>query len=177
MQKTINCIDSVSSLLGKTAMALTCLLVCSMLYEVIARYVFQSPTLWAFDLSYMLNGSIFLLAGAYSLKHEAHVRIDFLSTKLPLRFQQHLNAVVYAFIIGPIFIAFSWVSTHKAYKAFLTGEVENVSPWAPLVWPFYSIIALGLIAITLQLYIEALKFFRAEKVPGHTSDSGAVLND
>ncbi|MCZ2721061.1 TRAP transporter small permease subunit [Marinomonas sp. 15G1-11] len=177
MYNSLKYINSISTLLGNAAMVLTCLMVCSMLYEVGARYVFQSPTLWAFDISYMLNGSIFLLAGAYSLNHEAHVRIDFLSSKLPIRLQQNLNAIIYAFIAGPAFAAFSWVATKKAYTAFLTGEVENVSPWAPLVWPFYSIIALGLIACTIQLYLEAIKFMLGSKIPGHTTDSGVPLND
>ncbi len=77
MYNSLKYINLVSIWLGQAAMLLTCLLVCSMLYEVAARYIFHAPTLWAFDLSYMLNGSIFLLAGAYSLHHEAHVRIDF----------------------------------------------------------------------------------------------------
>ena len=167
----------VSVWLGRTAMVLTCLLVCSMLYEVVARYAFEAPTLWAFDISYMLNGSIFLLAGAYSLNHEAHVRIDFLSSQLPIRFQQKLNAIVYAFIAGPFFAAFSWVATKKAYIAFVTGELESVSPWAPLVWPFYAVLAIGLIACTFQLYIEAIKFLLGTKVPGHTTDTGVSLHD
>lgn len=177
MHNFFKSLNTVSILLGRTAMLLICLLVCSMLYEVAARYIFQAPTLWAFDLSYMLNGSLFLLGGAYSLNHEAHVRIDFISSQLPLRLQQNLNAVVYAFLAGPAFAGFSWVATHKAYKAFITGELESVSPWAPLVWPFYAALALGLIACTLQLYLESIKFMLSTKIPGHTTEPGVSLND
>lgn len=176
MHNSMKYLNAMSVLLGQAAMLLICLLVISMLYEVAARYIFQAPTLWAFDLSYMFNGSLFLLAGAYSLNHEAHVRIDFISSKFPLRLQQGLNAFVYAVLAGPAFAAFSWVATGKAYKAFLTGELESVSPWAPLVWPFYAALALGLIAFTLQLYLEAFQFLIGTKRPGHTSESGVSLD-
>lgn len=177
MRNTFKYLDAFSLFLGHTAMLLVCLLVISMLYEVAARYMFQAPTLWAFDLSYMFNGSLFLLAGAYSLKHEAHVRIDFLSRQLPLSVQQNLNACVYAFMAGPAFAVFAWIATEKTYKAYLTGEVESTSPWAPLIWPFYAALALGLIALTLQLYLEAIKFMLKTAVPGHSSESGVMTHD
>lgn len=64
------------------AACMTLALVLMMIYEVFARYALHSPTLWAFDVSYMLNGCIFLLGCAYALKEEAHVRVDFLSSRL-----------------------------------------------------------------------------------------------
>ncbi|MFB9887384.1 TRAP transporter small permease subunit [Balneatrix alpica] len=170
-------LDHVSIFLGQVAMLLVCLLVGSMLFEVAARYVFQAPTLWAFDLSYMFNGSLFLLAGAYSLKHEAHVRIDFLSRQLPIVIQQNLNGLVYAFLAGPAFAVFAWIATEKTYKAYLTGEVESTSPWAPLIWPFYAALAIGLIAFTLQLYLEASKFMLRVAAPGHCAEAGDVSHD
>ena len=155
-----------SDLLGVIGQLTIFALILSMLYEVIARYVFGAPTLWAFDISYMLNGSIFLLGAAYSLRLDAHVRIDFLSQRFSLRAQQMLNGVVYLLIMAPIFAAFTWVAGEKAFKAFSAGEVEHVSPWAPLVWPFYAVIAIGLLAFTLQFLVEALKYFLGEKRPG-----------
>ncbi|MGY3670977.1 TRAP transporter small permease subunit (plasmid) [Marinovum sp. KMM 9989] len=141
-------------------------LIVAMLYEVVARYAFGAPTLWAFDISYMLNGSIFLLGAAYSLQEDAHVRIDFLSQRFPLRVQQILNGAVYLLAMAPISFAFAWVAASKALKAFATGEVEAVSPWAPVVWPFYAVIALGIFAFALQFVIEALKYLSGSKKPG-----------
>ncbi|WP_299938497.1 TRAP transporter small permease subunit [uncultured Pelagimonas sp.] len=143
-------------------------LIIAMLYEVVARYVFGAPTLWAFDISYMLNGSVFLLGAAFSLREDAHVRIDFLSQKFPVRMQQLLNGLIYLLIMAPIAFAFAWVAGSKAAKAFSNGEVEAVSPWAPLVWPFYAVIAIGLWAFALQFVIEALKFCLGERSPGDT---------
>jgi len=82
--------------LGRLAIAI---LVVAMLYEVLARYVFNAPTLWAFDISYMLNGSIFILGAAFALQQDAHVRIDFLNLNFfPYQFLP-LLIVDYSFFI------------------------------------------------------------------------------
>ncbi|WP_428687698.1 TRAP transporter small permease subunit [Roseibium sp.] len=158
-------IDGFSNVLGHAGRAAIFVLIGAMLFEVVARYVFGSPTLWAFDVSYMLNGSIFLLGAAYALRKDAHVRIDFLSQQMPLRLQQRLNGAVYILVMAPLFFAFTWIAARKAHKAFVTGEVESVSPWAPLVWPFYGVIALGLLALSLQFVSEALKYLSGRKSP------------
>ncbi|WP_204114981.1 TRAP transporter small permease subunit [Shimia biformata] len=161
-----NGIEGFSALLGGLGRLAIFALIVAMLFEVVARYVFGAPTLWAFDLSYMLNGSVFLLGAAYSLQKDAHVRIDFLSQRFPLRVQQGLNGLVFLLVMFPITLAFAWVSGAKALKAFHTGEVESVSPWAPLVWPFYAVIAVGLLAFALQFAAEAVKFLLGERTPG-----------
>ncbi|AEY00278.1 TRAP transporter DctQ family protein [Oceanimonas sp. GK1] len=143
-------------------------LVLSILYEVVSRYVFGAPTLWSFDISYMLNGALFLLASAYSLKVEAHVRIDFLSSKLSLRYQQYINLFFYLLLIGPSFFFLSYVAGEKAISAWVTGEVESVSPWSPLVWPFYGAITIGLAAFTLQVYIDGFRYLKGIKTPGES---------
>ncbi|GAA3542773.1 hypothetical protein GCM10022394_23390 [Zobellella aerophila] len=150
-------------------MAMVVVLVLSILYEVVSRYAFGAPTLWSFDISYMVNGSLFLLASGYSLKVEAHVRIDFLSSRLALRHQQLINLFFYFFMIGPAFAFFSYVAAEKAIHAWLTGEVESVSPWSPLVWPFYGAIALGLMVFTLQVYIDGIRYLSGDKAPGESA--------
>lgn len=163
-----NIFERFSTVLGAFGRLAIFALIVSMLYEVVARYVFGAPTLWAFDVSYMLNGSIFLLGSAYSLRKDAHVRIDFLSQKFPQRVQQYVNGLIYLLVMAPICFAFTWIAGNKALKAFMTGELEKVSPWAPHVWPFYSVIALGLLAFSLQFIIEAIKYLSGAKLPGET---------
>ncbi|PCI87626.1 MAG: C4-dicarboxylate ABC transporter substrate-binding protein [Hyphomicrobiales bacterium] len=166
MQKILNTLDKISIILGGVAQFIVILLITSMIYEVVARYGFNQPTLWAFDISYMLNGTIFLLGAAYTLRNDAHVRIDFLSTKLSLRVQQWINGIFYMLILGPIFTTFGYVASQKAWKAFITSEVESVSPWAPLVWPFYGVIAIGLLSFAIQFFIEAIRYLLKQNVPG-----------
>jgi TRAP-type mannitol/chloroaromatic compound transport system permease small subunit len=95
-----------------------------------------------------------------------HVRIDFLSQRLPTRVQQLLNGLVFLLFMAPMTTIFAWVAGKKAFKAFVTGEVEAVSPWAPLVWPVYAVIAVGLAAFALQFVGEAFKLLSGSKNPG-----------
>tara|TARA_R110002072_G_scaffold114827_5_gene244997 strand:- start:3124 stop:3690 length:567 start_codon:yes stop_codon:yes gene_type:complete len=174
MKFLLSLINRLATLSGALAIVMLLLLVVSMIYEVFARYVFDAPTLWAFDISYMLNGALFLIGSAFALRADAHVRIDFLSTRFPPRTQQLFNGLVYLLVLLPIFGLFTQVAIGKAWRAFMRGEVEMVSPWAPLVWPFYGAIALGLLLLTLQLFAEALAFLSGAKSPG---SSGGELAD
>lgn len=175
MHTLISAVDGLSKLMAAAGRLAIAILVIAMLYEVLARYVFNAPTLWAFDISYMLNGSIFILGAAFALQQDAHVRIDFLSQRLPVRVQQLQNSALYILVMVPIFGMFTYISGSKALKAFLTGELESVSPWAPVVWPFYTVIALGLLSLSLQFLAEGLKYLSGKITPGHiNSDTNSM---
>lgn len=176
MRTLISIIDGLSKFLAAVGRLAIAILVIAMLYEVLARYVFNAPTLWAFDISYMLNGSIFILGAAFALQQDAHVRIDFLSQRLPVRVQQLQNGALYILVMAPIFGMFAYISGGKALKAFLTGELESVSPWAPVVWPFYSVIALGLLALSLQFLAEGLKYLSGQITPGHINSDANTMD-
>ena len=163
MTRLFNLVDAFSRLLSWIAQIVTVVLVFSMIYEVAARYVFGAPTIWAFDISYMATGTLFVLGAAYALKQDAHVRIDFLAQKMPIGVRRKLEGFVFVFLIAPIFGALSKFAIERAFRAWVTAEVESVSPWAPLMWPFYSILALGLIALTLQQLVHGLRVFRGDE--------------
>lgn len=154
-----------SSLLG-VAVAMAVLLVLAMIYEVFARYALNAPTLWAFDISYMLNGALFILGCAYALKEESHVRIDFIASLLSPAWQRRLNAAFYLLLLTPALGGLTWIALKRALHAFASGEVEHVSPWAPLMWPFYGALALGLAALTFHVMVDAVLFLRNRKHPG-----------
>lgn len=168
-------IDRVSDFFAWIAKIMLLVLIGAMIWEVVARYLFDSPTLWAFDISYMLNGTIFLLGAGFTLKADAHVRIDFLSSALPLKIQQRLNAFFYLCVLLPIFSAFAYIASKKALLAFTTLEVESVSPWAPLVWPFYLAIAIGLWVFALQFIADGIRYLSGQKTPG--DHNGEMLLD
>ncbi|WP_319497979.1 TRAP transporter small permease subunit [uncultured Cohaesibacter sp.] len=152
-------VDLFSKFLSRIAEIVTLCLVASMIHEVVARYVFNAPTLWAFDISYMCTGTLFVLGAAWALHEDAHVRIDFLAQKMPLRLRSLIEGMVFVFLLTPIYGGLAWFGIRRAWRAFATDEVEMVSPWAPLVWPFYSLLALGLVALTLQLAVQGLRAF------------------
>lgn len=155
--------DTVSELLGRVSMLLLAVLVATVICEVVMRYVFGRPTIWSFDVSYMLNGSIFILALGYALKHDAHVRIDFLSSLMPERLQARIIGLTFLLGLLPISILLAKVAVGRAVTAYQTGAVEPVSVWAPKIWPFYSALALGLVVFVLQLLAEIYRYlFRGE---------------
>ena len=168
-------IDHISDLCAWVAKAMLLALIGAMIWEVSARYLFNSPTLWAFDISYMLNGTIFLLGAGFTLKADAHVRIDFLSCALPIKIQQWINAFFYLCVLLPIFGAFAYTSSKKTFIAFTSSEVERVSPWAPLVWPFYLAIAIGLWVFALQFFTDGVRYLQQQKVPG--DHNGEMVTD
>ncbi|KAA2315491.1 TRAP transporter small permease subunit [Pseudooceanicola sediminis] len=159
MTRLFAIVDGISLVLSRIADGVAIVLVTSMIFEVVARYIFSAPTIWAFDISYMCTGTLFILGAAYALREDAHVRIDFLAEKLPPRLRRGIEGVVFFFLLMPIFAGLSWFAINRALRAWTTAEVEMVSPWAPLMWPFYSLLALGLVALTLQVAVQGLRAF------------------
>ena len=132
-------------------------LILCVLYEVIARYGFNAPTIWAFDITFMVHGALFMMTGAYALQINAHVRIDVLSTRLPRSMQHAANIISYVFLVLPGVWIFADAAVRRAYSSYVTGEVELVSAWGPLVWPFFIALALGLVVLWLQSFIETVR--------------------
>lgn len=88
MEKFLHGIDTISEWSGKLVMWLVVLLTGMLGYEVVMRYAFNAPTKWAFDLSYMIGGSYFLLGQAYALKMRRHVRIDIFYAFFPPEYRR-----------------------------------------------------------------------------------------
>lgn len=154
-------IDRLSAFLAGLAMILTLALTGVMLIEVVSRYAFNAPTLWAGDLSYMLNGAIFMFAAAYGLKKRGHVQIDFISSALPRRLQDAIMGCGLLVLFVPAVGSIGWIAVERGLKAFASGEVEAVSAWQPLIWPFHAALAAGLVVLALQGAVEGLRALMA----------------
>ena len=155
--RVLPALDRVGGALGAVAMVLILGLVGVMLNEVVARRFLNAPTIWAVDITYMANGTLFLLGAAYTLRRNMHVRIDFLSTRLPLRVQHAANLAFYAVVFLPAMGLTAYESVLKAHRAWVRGTTENMSVWEPVIWPFLTGIAVGVIGLTLQVAVEAVR--------------------
>jgi len=162
--------DRLARLSARLAELAVCLLVLAMLFEVVARYFFHAPTVWAFDIATMSSGVLFVLGAAWVLRENAHVRVDFLSARLPGAWQRGIEAVLFLLLLGPIFGGITGAAIRRAWRAWVTQEVESVSPWMPLMWPFYALIALGLLLLTLQIFVQGLRAISG-KSPASTGDA------
>lgn len=176
MNKVLDAIDSLSWWTGRLAIAALFILGMAMFYEVVARYAFNAPTRWAFDASYMLTGTVFVLAIGQTTRENGHVQIDFLSSRMPPRAQHFVNLLVTGGVVLPCMGWITYDAWRRAVNAMRAGEVEAVSPWAPLMWPFYTVLAIGLLVFCLQLLAEsvrhALGIIRADIVAPPSGDPG-----
>ena len=161
MTSFLRAIDRVNDFLAGIAMAFLFVMIADMLYEVISRRVFGAPTLWAYDIAYMLNGVGFLFAAGYTLRRNGHIRIDFLSTRLPRRNQDLINLFVYLFLVFPALACLIYGAFNGWLEAYLTGELEPVSPWKPLIWPLYGGILIGFVSLTFQAIAEFIRHWRS----------------
>ncbi len=157
LEKVLGLVDRLSRAAAWLAMALVAAMIATVLYEVAARHVFNAPTIWSYDVSYMLNGSLFMLAAAETLRRDGHVRIDFLMQMLPRRVRHGLQAVLYLALLAPVLSLGTWFAVTRTLRSFDRGTLENASAWEPLVWPFQAGLSIGLALLLLQTVAEAVR--------------------
>ena len=118
-------------------------------FEVIARYVFHRPTLWASDLAQMFLGAYIILGGAFTLLHKGHVSMDILYIKLTPR----KRAVVDLFTSILLFIfcgVFLWQGTRYGLASLSALETSSNAAWPVPIWPVKMLIPIGALFIFLQ---------------------------
>jgi TRAP-type mannitol/chloroaromatic compound transport system permease small subunit len=153
----VNMIDTVSEWSGKIVRWLILPLVFGSTYEVIARYAFKSPTIWAYDLSYMLYGTIFMLGAAYTLRQRAHIRTDIFYEKWSPRRQGWVDAILYLFFFFPGIIFFLIAGWDEAAHSWSILEKSEASPWRPPLYPFKTVIPVTAFLLLLQGVSEFVK--------------------
>lgn len=129
--------------IGRTGLVLrwlTLAFVLTMGYEVIARYVFNAPTVWSYDVSYMLGGGMIVLGGAYLILREGHVRIDTFYGRLTTRQQLVLDIILCLLCFFPMVVILAKSSLHYAYRAWIFDEVSGIGIWRPPLFPFRATI-------------------------------------
>jgi len=154
--RTIRVIDRISLWSGRAVAWLVLPLIGVMSYEIAVRYLMR-PTLWAFDLSYMLYGAMFILGSAYTLYRGSHVRTDFLFEKWSIRTQGAIDSVAYIVFFFPALFVFLVVSGHEAWYAFDIGETSEQTPWRPILWPFKAVVPLTCLLLMIQGLSETIK--------------------
>ena len=138
-------------------------------YEVILRYFFSRPTIWAFDLTYMLYGTIFMLGAAYALLKGAHIRTDFFFEHWSTRTQGVIDSVAYIVFFFPSLILFLLVSWQEGWYAYVINETSEQTPWRPILWPFKWVVPLTCILLMVQGVSETIKSL-------HAAYTGIVLD-
>jgi TRAP-type mannitol/chloroaromatic compound transport system permease small subunit len=153
----IRSIDRFSDLTGKLISLSMLYLVVTISYECFSRYLFNAPTLWVLESSYMTNGSAFMLGCAYALHKGAHVRTDMLYEKFSERKKGIIDLTSYVLLFYPTLITLMLISIDDAWYSFQIHELSEQTPWRPIMWPFRSAIPLAALLLMIQGMSESLK--------------------
>lgn len=155
--KTVRVIDKFTDVSGTWVAWLNLPLVAAVSYEVVARYVFHAPTIWSYDVTYMLYGTIFMLGAAYALHKGAHIRTDFFFEKWSVRTKGIIDSAAYLFFFFPSLFIFFVVSWNEGWYAFTINEVSEQTPWRPILWPYKMVIPLAVLLLLIQGVSETIK--------------------
>ena len=154
-------IDRFTDLTGLWVAWLNLPLVVAVCYEVVARYFFNTPTIWVFDVTYMLYGTIFMLGAAYALHKGAHIRTDFFFEGWSTRTKGVIDSIAYLLFFYPSLILFLVVSWQEGWYAFLINETSEQTPWRPILWPFKMVVPLTCLLLLIQGISETIKSLHA----------------
>lgn len=154
-------VDTLSLWVGRTVAWLVLPLMLVMVYEITARYFFAAPTIWAYDLSRMLYGTMFMLGAAYALARGIHIRADFLYRNWSVRTQGRIDAALYLVLYFPAILIFAKVAFDYAAVSIARGERGMDTAWMPPLGPVKAVLAAGVALLVLQGMAELCKSWYA----------------
>lgn len=170
MEKFVRAMEAISEYSGRWVSWIVYVGIIMLSLEVVLRYVFNSPTVWAHGYTQRLYGSYFVLIGAYTFIHKGHVRVDLLYERLSQKGKAVLDILNCAFLLvwSGVLIPVSWMFFLKSYEM---NEVDEMVLSHPIWWVKFMII-IGMILISLQGVAEVMKSISV--LTGIKSSSGNV---
>jgi TRAP-type mannitol/chloroaromatic compound transport system permease small subunit len=157
MRGLLGFIERLSGFSGQVTAWLVVPLILASVYDVIARYAFNAPTEWAYEIGYMVMGSHALLGMAYTLREGGHIRIDAFSQKFSQGTKAIIDLIGYLFFVLPCLIWMTWSLWRYWMGAFRSGELSGQSSWNPVIWPFRLIFFVAFVLLVLQIIAEIIK--------------------
>ncbi|MEF3048649.1 TRAP transporter small permease subunit [Pseudotabrizicola sp. L79] len=150
MVRYIRFADSLSAMVGKTFGWLIILMTFGMSYEVLVRYMFNAPTPWSLDVSFIMYGTMFMMGGAYTLSRGGHVRGDFVYRTWKPRTQALVDLVLYILFFFPGILALVLTGWKYAARSWSYAEVSVNSPAGIPIYQFKSVIVAAGILLIIQ---------------------------
>ncbi|WP_374630572.1 TRAP transporter small permease subunit [Ferrovibrio sp.] len=150
-------IDALNTWIGKAFGWCILLLTLATCYEVFARYVLRAPTEWAFDAAYILYGTLFMMAGAYTLARNGHVRGDWLYRGWQPATQARWDMLLYFLFFFPGILALIYSGWDYAAHSWAMRERSLFSPNGPPIYHFKTLIPLTGLLLLLQGVAEVLR--------------------
>ena len=157
MRSFIRFADTLSASMGKAFSWCIVVLMGGTCYEVFMAYVLNAPTLWNFDFSLQMYGAIFMMAGAYTLSTEAHVRGDVIYRLFPTRVQGSIDLILYFIFFFPGVLALAFYGYDYAAQAWIIKETSWNSPAQIQIYMAKSMIPLAGFLLIIQGISEVFR--------------------
>ncbi len=157
LRSIIKTIDLLNKSVGHAFAWCIVILTLGISYEVFVRYALRDPTSWAFDLSYILYGALFLMCGAYTLSRGGHVRADIFYRRWPVKVQASLELVLYFLFFFPGVLALVIAGWGYGMESLAIREVSVNSPVGVPIWPLKMLIPAAGVLLTLQGIAEVFR--------------------
>lgn len=157
MKKIIHTVNKINNAMGAFAGSVLVLLSLVVFYDVISRYFFRSPTIFAFDLSTWLTGVAAFLTGGYVLLHKGHIRVDIFYERYPEKVKSIVEILSSIFMMT-LAITFLWYGGARVLQLLESGAVASTGLNIPL-WIKWVIVPIGGILLGLQVFINIIRDF------------------
>lgn len=174
MEQWIRVIDVFSKAVGHAFSWCVLVLAASTCYEVFMRYVLNAPTAWAFDMSYMMYGTLFIMSGAYALSRGAHVRGDFIYRSWKPTTQAKVDLVLYFIFYFPGVFAMVYTGAQYAYRSASMLESSVNSPAGVPVWPLKTMIFVAGVTLLIAGIAEVMRCIVCMRTGSWPQRSGDV---
>ncbi|HEX7044112.1 MAG TPA: TRAP transporter small permease subunit [Burkholderiales bacterium] len=157
MQKLLLFVDKLNTWVGQAFSWLIVALTLFVSWEVFSRYALNAPHAWAFDAMIMMYGTLFMMAGAYTLAKNGHVRGDLLYGFLQPRTQAAIDLVLYVIFFIPGVVALTYAGYFYAAESWAINEHSNVTADGPPIYPFKTVIPVAGAVLLLQGVVEIIR--------------------
>lgn len=157
MQKLLLFVDRMSTWVGQAFSWLIVALTLLISWEVFSRYALDAPHAWAFDAMIMLYGTLFMMAGAYTLSKNGHVRGDVLYGFFTPRVQAGIDLTLYIAFFIPGVVALAWAGYDYAADSWAIREHSNITAEGPPIYPFKTVIPIAGTILLLQGIVEIVR--------------------
>jgi TRAP-type mannitol/chloroaromatic compound transport system permease small subunit len=174
METWIRRIDTFSKSVGHAFAWCVLVLTASTCYEVFMRYVLNSPTAWAFDMSYMMYGALFMMSGAYAMSRNSHVRGDFIYRKWAPRTQAKVDLTLYFIFFFPAVFAMVFTGAQYSFQSASILESSVNSPAGVPVWPLKLVIFVTGLTLLIAGIAEVMRCLICIRTGAWLSRSGDV---
>jgi TRAP-type mannitol/chloroaromatic compound transport system permease small subunit len=153
----VKIIDSISEWSGRIVMFLMVPMILVTIYDVVLRYLFRSPTAWAYEISWMTYAAFFILGGAYTLLENGHINVDIVYNKFPEKVRLYLRALFLLILLLPFVFFILRYSIPWALHSTMVLERAEHTLWRPYSFPVKWTLPIGFFLLALQGISEFLR--------------------